>query len=129
MVKNYKDIEDIRMAYDNGEYWDDTTIPKKMKENAVIDADLSVNRNRELVAEHNAKVDEIRMKHAQANRDLAKKLTRDVVEYIMGAWNFSEAQANHIEQWCYNEYHSAMCDYFNRIDDICELISGVNELK
>lgn len=129
MSNNYKDIEDIRKAYDNGEYWDNTTIPKKMKENAVIDADLSVNRNRELVKEHNDKVDEIRMKHAQANRELAKKLSADVVDYIVGAYGISKARAVKIEAWVSNEYHSCMNDYFNRIDDISELISDVLEVE
>ena len=55
----YKDISEIRQDYDNGRYRSNIVIPKRVTENYVFDEDLSVRKNREMVAEHNANIDKM----------------------------------------------------------------------
>ncbi len=69
------DIEAIREKYNNREYNHNIEYGKKLPENYVFDEELSVKCNREMVAEHNARV-EVEKKEAYAKQaELEKKLS------------------------------------------------------
>ena len=78
----YKDISEIRQDYDNGRYRSNIVIPKRVTENYVFDEDLSVRRNRELVEEHNSRVEDLKRRKRAGQEDHNRQLTYDVVEYI-----------------------------------------------
>ena len=132
----YKDIEDIRKDYNNGKYT--ASYPKdnngaavvKLSSDYIFDEELSVKRNRELVEEHNQKVAEIRDLKRQKQLELNKKLTEDVVEYIVESYNLTYKQARMVESRVYSDYHSCMCDYFSCIDTFAEFADDlVNQVE
>lgn len=110
------DINEIREKWDNGDYTHKVDIPKKVWDNHIFDADLSVNRNREMAKEHNQKVDELRAEAQKQQNLLYEQLTCDVVKYIQENYNLNKLQARAVERFVYEEHHSYMCDYFSYID-------------
>ena len=96
-----------------------------MSANYIFDEELSVKRNREMVAEHNAKVDAERAAAYAQQAELNKKLAHDVRCYITENYNLSYTVAAKIEKFCYQEKHSYMCDYFSYIDTIAELVDDI----
>lgn len=54
------DINDIRKKFNDGGYTVKMNIPNKVADNYVFDEELSVKKNRELIIEHNKKVDKLR---------------------------------------------------------------------
>ena len=124
------DIGTIRLWYDNGHYNFNMTIPEKVKENHVFDEELSVRRNREMAIEHNKKVDAMRKEKTEKQNELYRKLTNDVVQYIVESYDISEAQARIVERYVYTEKHSFMGDYFSAIDDVAQMVENVlNDAK
>ena len=115
------DISEIRGKYNAGDYYYRVEIPTKVPLDYVFDEELSVKRNRELVIEHNEKVDQMRQKKIAQQRELDQKLTNDVVEYIMAYYDLDERQARILENFVYQEYHSCMGDYFSNIDTLADL--------
>ena len=115
------DISEIRGKYNAGDYYYRVAIPKKVPLDYVFDEELSVKRNRELVAEHNENIDQLHKEKAEHQRELDQKLTNDVVEYIMAYYDLDERQAKILENFVYQEYHSCMCDYFSNIDTLADL--------
>lgn len=115
------DIDEIRNKYNAGEYTYKVEIPKKVKPDHVFDEELSVRRNRELVIEHNDKVDQMQRDKNRKQTELSEKLTTDVVEYIMAYYDLNERQARILENFVYQEYHSCMGDYFSNIDTLADL--------
>lgn len=115
------DISEIRGKYNAGDYYYRVEIPTKVPLDYVFDEELSVKRNRELVIEHNEKVDQMRQKKIAQQRELDQKLTNDVVEYIMAYYDLNERQARILENFVYQEYHSCMGDYFSNIDTLADL--------
>lgn len=115
-------IGDIQKNYETGAYR--AAKPegpdKKLPDNYVFDEELSVRKNREMVAEHNKKVDELRNAHMRQQALLDKKLTDDVVDYIMDTYELSKYQAHLVERFVYREKHSFMHDYFAYIDTFAE---------
>lgn len=122
---NYMDIQDIRKAWDSGEYHFDMEIPAKVSEDHVFDVDLSVRRNREMVQEWNDKVSALQKEKMSKNTELSRKLTNDVVAYLMGNYGFTEVQARKIQEYVYVNYHSFMYDYFTYIDEIGDMVYDV----
>jgi hypothetical protein len=115
-------ISDIREWYDLGKYrakFDDELI-KKLPPDYVFDENLSVKRNREMVVEHNAKVDMQRAERSTKQAELDRKLTSDVVSYIKEYYDLNERQAQMVESWVYREKHAFMSDYFANIDTFAE---------
>lgn len=118
-------ISDIRDFYDKGQYtYRDSAVDaatlKRLPEDYVFDEDLSVKRNRELVAEHNKKIEDYFKNKAEKQAELDKKLTNDVVEYIKEYYELTDKQARIVQAWVYREHHSFMCDYFSYIDTFAE---------
>jgi hypothetical protein len=118
-------IEDIRARYNIGYYTasyhlNTTEKLSKLPEDYIFDEDLSVKRNREMVAEHNEKVVQQQTFKREKQLELDKQLTEDVIEYITDSYNLTLKQAKLVEQWVYKNYHSCMCDYFSYIDDAAE---------
>ena len=68
----YKDISEIRQDYDNGRYRSNIVIPKKVTENYVFDEDLSVRKNREMVAEHYANITRIKRRINKWSKPITK---------------------------------------------------------
>lgn len=122
------DISEIRSKYNNGDYTTHMDIPAKVKNNHVFDEELSVKRNREMVEEHNKKVDELRAEKTREQEKRNKQLVNDVVAYIMDCYDMNEEQARIVERFVYCNYHSAMCDYFSSIDNVAEMVEKVIEV-
>lgn len=110
------DISEIREKWNNGGYTYKADIPKKVSEDHVFDEELSVKRNRELVIEHNQRVDELRAEAQKQQNLLHWQLTDDVINYIITNYELNPVQARKVERFVYQEHHSFMCDYFNYID-------------
>lgn len=115
------DIDEIRNKYNAGEYTYKVEIPKKVKPDHIFDEELSVRRNRELVIEHNDKVDQMQRDKNRKQAELSEKLTTDVVEYIKAYYDLDERQARILENFVYEHYHSFMSDYFGYIDTFADL--------
>ena len=114
-------INDIKVFYDRGEYtYRDEVRMEKLPENHIFDEDLSVRINREMVIEHNNKVDEHKVFKREKQAELDKQLTEDVIAYIKEYYPLNERQARIIENKVYTEYHSFMYDYFSYIDTFAE---------
>lgn len=114
------DINEIRKKYDNGGYTYNADIPKKVRDDYIFDEELSIKRNRELIKEHNQKVDEL-IAEAQKQQNLLHwQLTEDVINYIAENYYLNEVQARKVERFVYQEHHSFMCDYFSYIDTFAE---------
>ena len=114
------DISEIRTKYNNGDYTYKAAIPKKVCDDHVFDEELSVKRNRELIKEHNENVDRLKRYARSQQEELNKRLTYDVVAYIMDYYNMTEKQAKLVESFTYQEYHSCMSDYFSYIDTFAD---------
>ena len=130
-------ISDIRENYDTGKYSVGYNYPgefpeeamKKLPADHVFDEDLSVKRNREMVIEHNDKVEQLRARKRSLQADLDRKLTEDVVKYIEENYDLTPAQARIVEMWVYREKHSFMGDYFSSIDTFAEFADDIANLK
>ena len=122
---NYKDISKIHKDYIDGKYKYDMDIPKKVSENYVFDENLSVKRNKEMVKEHNAKIDEMRCHKCKESAKLDRQFHDDVAAYIMGSCNMNKKQAEIIEIYVYAQKHTHMPDYFSAIDDVADMVEKV----
>ena len=130
-------ITDIQENYDTGKYSVGYNYPGEFPEDAmkrlpvdhVFDEDLSVRRNREMVIEHNDRVEQLKRIKRDRQIDLDKKLTEDVVNYIIENYELTSAQARLVELWVYNEKHHCMCDYFANIDTFAEFAEDLLDLK
>ena len=123
------DINEIRAKYDAGDYTDKTPIPKKISEHHVFDEELSIKRNRELIKEHNEKVDKLREEAQKKQNMLHWQLTDDVIKYITDNYNLSEPQARAVERFVYQEHHAFMCDYFSNIDTFADFASELINME
>lgn len=119
------DIFEIRDKYNSGAYRCDMEIPKMVKEGYVFDENLSVKRNREMVAEHNQNVERMRKEKNNRQNKLCEQLTKDVVDYIANNYDMNEAQARIVEGYVYKEKHSYMSDYFCCVDDVAQMVESV----
>lgn len=122
-------IDDIRAAWNRGEYICHMDIPQKVKENHVFNEELSVKRNREMAIEHNEMVTRLQNEKMHKNAELSKKLHDDVVTYILDSYDMNEAQARIVENYVSVGQHSFMCDYFEAIDEIASMVEDVIESK
>lgn len=131
MYQMYKDIETIRADYEAGRYTYTDNVPRmsKVAENHIFDENLSVKQNREMVAEHNRKVVEQSKHRMHEQAILDAQLTQDVVDYLVGAYYFSQDVAKKVQEYAYTERHSSMYDYFNYLDEIAYLVSDCMSLK
>ena len=118
-------INDIRKKFNDGGYTVKMDIPNKVADNYVFDEELSVKKNRELVIEHNKKVDELRKEKNDYQAELSRQFTYDVIQHILNSYDVSETQARIIEAFVYNERHSSMTDYFSYIDTLGAMIEEV----
>lgn len=125
-------INEIRAAYENGQYtYKDLTIQDKrcLPADYVFDENLSVKRNREMVIEHNDQVEHFKRVKQAKQTEFDRKLTEDVVAYIVDAYDLTEAQARIVEMFVYREKHSFMCDYFSYIDTFAEFADDLINLS
>lgn len=113
-------INEIRKKYNNGDYTYNVGIPEKVQDDYIFDEELSIKRNKELIKEHNQKVDELRAEAYKQQNLLYWQLTEDIVSYIVENYSLNEVQARKVECFVYQEYHSFMCDYFSKIDTFAE---------
>ena len=123
------DIADIRKKFNNGGYSFQMEIPAKVPDTHVFDEDLSVKKNREMVIEHNRKVEELRKEKNVRQGELARQLTSDVIDYISYAYDITETQARMIEAFVYKEKHSSMADYFAYIDEMSAVVDEILKVK
>lgn len=119
------DISEIREKYNNGDYMYKMEIPLKIHDGYIFDENLSVKRNREMVAEHNRKVSDMQKEKMMKQNELFCKLTEDVVEYIVDTYNINKRQAYFIESFVYTEKHAFMSDYFSYIDEVAEMVENI----
>ena len=126
-IRSARYIGDIRHDYECGMY----TAAKpegpdqKLPDNYIFDEDLSVRKNREMVADHNQKVAELKALRQKNQALLDKQLADDVVAYITEYYDLTEYQARTVERWVYTEKHAFMCDYFSSIDTFAEFASDL----
>lgn len=124
---DYKDITTIRDDYSAGVY-----VPSKQQteeyaalsyypDGFIFDENLPVKKNRELVQEHNNQVRDKKKEYRQLAEKLFRQLRDDVIEYIMGKYDFGKVRAQKIEEFVYASKHSYMYDYFLYIDEIADL--------
>jgi hypothetical protein len=125
------DLIKIRDKYNNGDYRYKgiANIPRKYPEDYVFDEELTVKRNREMVIEHNQKVDQLRKEERERQLELDKQLTSDVINYIKENYELNDKQAAIVESYVYQEKHSFMCDYFSCIDSFAEFAESINSGK
>ena len=123
------DISEIKKRFNGGEYSFQMEIPAKVPENHVFDEELSVKKNREMVAEHNHNVEELRKQKTQKQSELSRQLTSDVINYITYAYDITETQARMIEAFVYKEKHASMADYFAYIDELSSVIDEILKVK
>lgn len=128
-MSNYMDISEIRAAWDAGEYYVKMDVPQKVAVDHVFDVDLSVRRNREMAEEWNANVKRLQDEKWAKQAELSRKLTEDVVQYLMGTYDFTRKQAERVQSYVYTEKHSFMGDYFSAIDDIADMVRDVLDAK
>ena len=95
------DIIEIRDRYNNGYYACHMEIPARVKENHVFDENLSVKRNREMVEEHNQRVENLKKEEREKQGELYRQLTNDVVKYIVDSYDMNEEQARIVERFVY----------------------------
>lgn len=119
------DIEDIKDAYWAGYYSYKMQIPDRLNPLYIFDENLSVKRNREMVLEHNQKVEDMHREKQIKSNELSVKLTNDVVAYIVSTYDMNEDQARIVERYVYNREHSFMSDYFAAIDEVAEMVESV----
>lgn len=131
------DINTIRDNYNTGKYSVGYNYPgeakeadlKKLPQDYIFDENLSVKRNREMVIEHNDRVETLRARKKSLQADLDRRLTEDVVDYITENYNLSRAQARIVEMLVYQEKHAFMCEYFSYVDTFAEFAETVIEVK
>ena len=123
------DISEIKSKYFCGYYDADSKvnmtesteiIPVKVKDDHVFDENLSVKRNREMVIEHNNKVDELIAKQRKKQADLNKQLNSDIIEYLIDTYDLTYNQACVVERFTYDEKHSYMYNYFDYLDTFAQ---------
>ena len=122
-------INDLRDLYNKGHYtYKDTEhvgAIHKLPEDYVFDDELSVRQNREMVIEHNKKVDEIQVHRLRKQGELDAQLTEDVVAYIKENYELTDKQARIVEAWTYREHHAFICDYFSYIDTFADFAENL----
>lgn len=123
------DIREIIEKYRNGDYSHHIKYGNKVAENYVFDEELSVRRNREMVAEHNARVTAERNEAYAKQAELIKKLAKDIRCYITENYAITYQQATKIERFCYEAKHSDMYDYFSYIDTIADFVESIVSLN
>lgn len=119
------DIREIAEKYRNGDYNNPIKYGNKVAENYIFDADLTVRRNREMVAEHNARVDAERKEAYAKQAELNKKLAHDVTCYITENYDVNYQVASKIERFCYERWHSSVYDYLSQIDTIADFVEDI----
>ena len=124
-----KSIEEIKQAWNDGEYRCDIEVPAKVKEGYVFDEELSVRRNRELVFEHNEKAESMRLEKSAKQVELNKKFKNDVVDYIADTYSMSKEKAAKIESFVNINWHACMYDYFIYIDDVAQFVEELLEME
>ncbi len=118
-------ITTIVEKYRNGDYNHNIKYGNRVADNYVFDEELSVKRNREMVAEHNARV-EAEKKEAYAKQaELDKQLANDVTCYITENYYVNHQVASKIERFCYERWHSNVYDYLSQIDTIAEFVDSI----
>jgi 5'(3')-deoxyribonucleotidase len=120
-------ISDIQKNYNDGKYsisyyseFQELLNLTKLSKDHVFDENLSVKRNREMVEEHNDKIEQLRKAKREKQADLDRQLTEDVVTYLTESYNLTSAQARLVELLAYNEKHHCMHDYFIFVDSLGE---------
>ena len=124
-MSTYKNIEEIKRDYDNGDYFCHMEVPKKVSANHIFDTNVSVTKNREMVQKHNDEVQRLRKEKNKQSSILAKKLSEDVIIYLIEEYGLKNAQAARLESFIYNKYHSHMSDYFAEIDEFADVVTDI----
>ncbi len=120
------DINDIMERYRLGDYRSKMTVPKKVRPDHIFDEELSVRRNREMVEEHNERVDLLRKESYNIQAELDKKLSHDICCYITETYhNISYEVAVKIKRFCYTHWHSEMYVFFNYIDIVSSFVDDI----
>lgn len=96
-------LTEIREKYNKGDYtYRKSDIPKKVPVDYVFDENLSVKRNRELVIEHNKRIDEMYAEAQKKQNMLHWQLTDDVINYIIENYNLNEIASALLQDVLYN---------------------------
>ena len=127
MAQAVKSIGDIQYDWEHNYYVSKIQVPGKLGEYHVFDEDKSVKWNKEMVAKHNAQVEELRDKKFREQSDLHVQFTEDVISYIMDEYDMNRSQADLVQQFVYAHWHAFMSEYFSHIDTIASFASSLIE--
>lgn len=125
----YKTIEEIKKDYDNKKYSIPYPEAKKLPDTHVFDPDMTVRENQEMVRMHNQSIEDARKNAFRVNAELSRKLTQDIVTYIMNTYKMNEKQAQKVHDYVYEHYHSCMHDFFIYIDEVAQMVEDIFEMK
>ena len=128
-MANHMSLQEIRDAYNRHEYQCDIKIPPTLANSYVFDENLTIKENKQRIEEHNANIEALKKEKRDKNAELSRKLTNDIIEYLIGEYGFTRKQAEKIQNYVYIEKHAFMCDYFSAIDDIATFVSEVLEVS
>lgn len=126
-----KSLEEIKEAYDNGEYKTKLSYPsgKKLKPTDFIDKSKSVTWNEEEIEKRNNELDEAYKAYRIDNNRLSNKLSADVVMALMDEYDLNKGQAELVEEITYRDHHSYMGDYFSYLDEFGEFAEKLIKMK
>lgn len=127
-MSTYMEIEEIKSRYNNGKYSCKIKFPYNVPRDHIFDEELSVRRNREMVEEYNRKAEDARKEYHAKVCELNRKLTDDVITYIVSAYNITKNQAHIIEEYAY-DHRNSMNEYFDSIDEIADMVEKVLNVK
>jgi hypothetical protein len=126
-----KDLDEIKEAYDNGEYKTKLPYPsgKKLKPTDFIDKSKSVTWNEQEIEKKNKELDEAYKAYRTDNSRLDDKLSEDVVNALVIEFKLHVLQAKKVQGYVYREHHSSMNDYFIYLREVGELAQDLIELN
>ena len=94
-------IQEIKDLFYAGAYTSKIQIPKKLQANHVFDEEWSVRKNKEAVAEYNAKVDEAKMQKNKESAALRKQMNNDIYKALQAEYGLTEKQSHIILEHVY----------------------------
>lgn len=120
-------LSEIKQRYEENYYEVKRPSIRKYDYGHVFDENESVKWNRDRLIKHNETVDREMKEYFDSCYAKEKELEKDVCNYISSEYEVSYKQAELIQAYVWEEYHSCMSNYFYYIDEIAEFVKNVIE--
>ena len=85
----------------------DKTFPKRLPISHIFDEDLSVKKNKELVAKHNEEIDKMKEEYSLEVNAIRTRLYEDIISAIMEETDLNRKQAEILYNFSYSRHHSS----------------------